>query len=404
MNISDIKKDFPIFTTNPDLIFLDSAATAQVPRQVTDVMNEYYHSFKANVHSGIYPIGVRAVEEYEKARHTVASFIDADQEEIVFTGGATTALNMISRMLAGGIKEGDEIVVTDLEHHSNFIPWQQLARVAGAHLRSIPIKQDGTISLDDVQDIITEKTKIVAVTHVSQTLGTYVPVKDICRMARKVGAYSVVDAAQSVPHMPVSVRDIDCDFLVISGHKVAGPTGVGVLYGKKEVLHSLEPVVFGGGMIRSVSVEESLWADIPAKFEAGTLPVAEALGLASAMDYLSGIGMDVIKKHENDITHYALSELKALSGVTLFGPGDADKQGGIISFLVSGVHPHDTAEILAKNGIAVRAGHHCAMPLMKKLDVSGTVRVSFYIYNTREDVDALIKGIKDVKHIFSKNV
>ena len=400
MNITEIKKDFPVFTANSDLVFLDSGATAQMPQCVMDAMQAYNSTYKANIHSGIYDIGVRAIEAYTEARRTVARFIESTPEEIIFTAGTTASLNMLSSLLGRTITAGDEIVVTELEHHSNFIPWQQLAKNTGAVLRVIPIEKDGTISLEKVKKIITEKTKIVAVAHVSQTLGTHVPVADICRMARVYGAYSVVDAAQSVPHMPVSVRDIDCDFLVFSGHKVVGPTGIGVLYGKKALLEKMEPVQFGGGMISSVSKEASAWAEVPEKFEAGTPPIAEAIGLAAAITYLQGIGMDVIRNHEEEITAYALNALQNVSGVTVFGPRDASTQGGIISFDIAGVHPHDAAEVLASRNIAVRAGHHCAMPLMKALGVSGTLRASFYLYNTKEDVDALIQGMEDIKKKF----
>lgn len=388
-------KDFAIFQRNNGLIYLDSAATSQLPFSVVNKIKEFYETSNANVHRGIHILSQKATVEYEKARETVARFIHAGREEIIFTSGTTEGLNFLAQTLKTRLKKGDEIVLTEMEHHSNIIPWQQIAKETGATLKYIPVKE---YQLHLNKDIITKKTKIVSVVHMSNTLGTINPVEDIIKEAHKVGALCIVDAAQSVPHMPIDVKKMDCDFLVFSGHKMLGPTGIGVLYGKRELLETLEPYKFGGGMIKEVTLEKSSWADIPERFEAGTPNIAGAIGLASAVEYLEGKGMKNIARHCNDIAAYAYKQIGKIHGVKIIGP--EKNRGPILSFTIEGIHPHDVAEILDKNNIAVRAGHHCTMPLHKKLGLVGTTRASFYIYNTKKDVDALVQGIEKVKEVF----
>ncbi len=403
---TNIKNDFPIFKENSrkqPFTFLDSAAAAQVPQQVIDAVSEYYTSYKANVHSGIYAIGAKAVEAYENARGDVAQFIGADSNEIIFTSGTTASINMLARCLEERIGAGDEIVVSRMEHHSNFIPWQELARRRNAKFTILPLEPDGTLSLDTVRRHITERTKLVSITHMSHVTGAINDVQEICRLARGAGALCVVDAAQSVPHMPVDVRAIGCDFLAFSGQKVLGPTGTGVLYSRRELLEDLNPSIFGGGMIRDVRDDESVWAPLPDKFEAGTPHVAGAIGLSAAIRYIkSAGGMEALHAHETALAALARRALRGIPEVTLYGPSEEEKAGSICSFTVQGVHPHDVAEVLSRENIAVRAGHHCALPLMQHFGISGTVRASFYLYNTEEDVLRLIDSIKHTVTLFSK--
>jgi len=410
----NIKNDFPIFSAEggsasggqaqagkKPFVFLDSAAAAQVPQQVIDAIEEYYKSYKANVHSGIYAIGTKAVEAYENARVDVARFIGADSDEIIFTSGTTASINMLARCLEERIGAGDEIMVSRMEHHSNFIPWQELARRRNAVFGILPLEPDGTLSLDTARRHITERTKLVSITHVSHVTGAVNDVQEICRLAREAGAISVVDAAQSAPHMAVNVRTIGCDFLAFSGQKVLGPTGIGVLYGRRALLEELPPSVVGGGMVRDVRDEESVWASLPSKFEAGTPHAAGAIGLGAAVRYLEHTGgMDVLHEYEIRLANMARRALRDIPGITLYGPSEEDQTGSICSFTLRGIHPHDVAEVLSRENIAVRAGHHCALPLMRHLGISGTVRASFYLYNTGEDVERLIHGIKKVQEIF----
>lgn len=406
IHIENTKKDFPIFTNavqnGVPFTFLDNAAASQTPRQVVDAEREYYECYKANVHSGIYTIGARAVAAYESARAHVARFISAFSEEIVFTSGTTASLNMVCQMLGKTLHEGDEVIVSAMEHHSNFIPWQQLSKEKKLRFTVVPLERDGSLSIELMRTRISKTTKVVAITHASHAIGVVNDVTEICRLSHDKGAVCVVDAAQSAPHMPIDVRAMDCDFLAFSGQKMLGPTGTGVLYGRKDLLETMQPAYYGGGMIREVNVDESHWADVPAKFEAGTPNVAGVVGLDKAIEYLTCIGMEAVRAHEKELTQYALERVGECPGVTLFGSRDMERRTGIISFLVDGVHPHDTAEVLAQGNIAVRAGHHCAMPLMRHLGVPGTVRASFYIYNTKEDVDRLIDGIVKVKELFQK--
>lgn len=366
---SKIREDFPLFKSEPQLAYLDNAATSQVPRQVLAAMQEYYAVYKSNVHRGLYPMAVRATEEYEQARAAVARFIGAQPEEVIFTRGTTESLNMLAHALGKNLQADDRVEVFEDAHHSNLVPWQQLGRQG-------------------------HNTKIIASTHVSHVLGTVTNVKKL----RKQDALLIVDAAQSVPHMPVHVKELDCDFLAFSGHKMLGPTGIGVLYGKRELLEKLTPHFFGGGMIREVTIGNATWTDVPHKFEAGTPPIAEAIGLRHAVEYLQSLGMQNILAHERELAAYAYAQLSSIPGLTMYSP--AHPESGILSFNLEGVHAHDVAEVLAQENVAVRAGHHCAMPLMSKLGVQGTVRASFYLYNTKEDADRLAAGVKKAKKIF----
>lgn len=403
MKNSNIKSDFPIFSAQAGefpFVFLDSAAVSQMPQTVIDAVLEFYSTYKANVHSGIYTIGVKAAEAYEAARRKVSEFLSAAGNEIIFTSGTTASLNMAARMLELCTKAGDKIIVSGMEHHSNFIPWQELAKRKDAVFTVLPLEEDGTLSLETVRAAITPRTKIVAITHVSHAMGAVNDVKEICRMAHEAGAVCVVDGAQSVPHMPIDIYEIDCDFLAFSGQKILGPTGIGVLYGKKKHLEELEPVVFGGGMIRDVDAEISTWADTPQKFEGGTPHIAGAIGLGEAISYIEQIGMREVMQHERTLASIARRALGAIPDVRVYGPADENKSGGIVSFTVSGVHAHDMAELLSRENIAVRAGHHCALPLMKHFGIAGTVRASFYIYNTEEDVERLVEGVKKAQSVF----
>jgi cysteine desulfurase/selenocysteine lyase len=405
MNALEIRKDFPIFEqviNGHPLVYLDSAATSQKPRAVIEALERYYREANSNVHRGVHTLGSRATEAYELAREKVARFINAPTaNQVIFTRGTTESLNMVAYGYARQkLHEGDEIVLTPAEHHSNLIPWQQAARVTGATLKYIPLQEDGTITLDDVRETITENTKLVAIAHVSNVLGTIHPIREIAKLAHAVGAVLVVDGAQSVPHMPVDVQNLDCDFLAFSGHKMCGPTGVGVLYGKRELLEQMEPTYFGGEMIDVVELYEATWKEIPWKFEGGTPIIAGAIGLGAAIDYLTQIGVEEIRRHDQELAAYALERLQALPGVTVYGPKGGKDRGGLVTFNVEGVHPHDVSTVLDSEGIAIRAGHHCAQPLMRWLKVPATARASFYLYNTEADVDALVHGLNTVKEFF----
>ncbi|GAB7387127.1 cysteine desulfurase SufS [Bacillaceae bacterium] len=402
MNVREIRRQFPILhqeVNGHPLVYLDNAATSQKPLSVIETIETYYKTINSNVHRGVHTLGTKATDRYEEAREKVARFINAKEAaEVIFTRGTTTALNFIASGYARThLREGDEIVITPMEHHSNLIPWQQAAKATGATLKYIPLQADGTIALEDVEKTVTERTKLVAMTHVSNVLGTINPVKEVAKIAHKHGAVFVVDGAQSVPHMKVDVQEIDCDFLAFSGHKMAGPTGIGVLYGKRELLEKMEPVEFGGEMIDFVELYDSTWKEIPWKFEGGTPIIAGAIGLGAAIDFLEAIGLDEIAAHEKQLVQYALERLKQVEGITIYGPKE---RAGLITFNLGDIHPHDVATILDTEGIAVRAGHHCCQPLMKWLQVTATARASFYLYNTEEDVDALVKGLKKAKEYF----
>ena len=403
MDIKAIRADFPLLDQEVNghpLVYLDSAATAQKPNQVIESVDDYYRSNNANVHRGVHTIGTRATEQYEGARDRVRQFINAkEREEIIFTRGTTTAINIVAMSYGNqNLSPDDEIVITQMEHHSNIIPWQQLSKRTGATLKYIPMESDGTITLAEVEKTITSKTKIVAITHVSNVLGTINPIKEIAQIAHRQGAVLLVDGAQGVPHLKVDVQDLDCDFYAFSGHKMVGPTGIGVLYGKKALLDAMEPVEFGGEMIDFVDLYDSTWKELPWKFEGGTPIIAGAVGLKAAIDYLEEIGLDNIASHEQKLVEYALEQVKTLDGIELYGPKE---RAGLITFNLADVHPHDTATVLDTEGIAIRAGHHCAQPLMKWLDVTATARASFYLYNTEEDVDRFIAGLKKAKEFFT---
>lgn len=403
MNVEEVRAQFPILhqeVNGHPLVYLDSAATSQKPKQVIEALQKYYEWDNSNVHRGVHTLGSRATDAYEGAREKVYRFLNAaSTQEIVFTRGTTTAINLVAHSYARAVcSEGDEIVLTPMEHHSNLIPWQQVAKATGAALKYIPLQQDGSISLDDVEKTITEKTKIVAVMQVSNVLGVVNPVKEIAQIAHRHGAKMLVDGAQSTPHMQVDVQDLDCDFFAFSAHKMCGPTGIGVLYGKRDLLEDMEPIEFGGEMIDHVDLHESTWKELPWKFEGGTPIIAGAIGLGAAIDFLKEIGMDHIEKHEKQLAAYAMEKLEAIDGVDIYGP--AHHRAGLVTFNLSEVHPHDVATVLDSEGIAVRAGHHCCQPLMRWLDVTATARASFYLYNTEQDVDRLVAGLLKTKEYF----
>lgn len=402
----DIKSYFPILNQEVNghpLVYLDSAATSQKPIQVIEAMRKYYELDNSNVHRGVHTLGNRATDLYEGAREKVRKFINANStKEVIFTRGTTTSLNTV----AGGyarqtLQEGDEIVISYMEHHSNIIPWQQVAKEKGAVLKYLDLEADGTISLDTVRKTITPKTKIVSVMMVSNVLGTINPVKEIAKIAHENGAIMVVDGAQAAPHMKIDVQDIDCDFLAFSGHKMCGPTGIGVLYGKQAILENMEPVEFGGEMIDFVGLYESTWKELPWKFEGGTPIIASAIGLGAAIDFLTELGLENIEAYEHKLVAYAMDQMETIDGLTIYGPRDANKRCGLVTFNLDDVHPHDVATVLDMNGIAVRAGHHCAQPLMKWLQVTATARASFYMYNDEADIDALVAGLRAAKEYFN---
>lgn len=401
---SSIREQFPILNQNINghpLVYLDSAATSQKPRQVIEAVKAYYEWDNANVHRGVHTLGSRATDAYEGAREKVAKFINArSTKEIIFTRGTTTALNIVASSYgSAAVGEGDEIVITQMEHHSNFIPWQQLAKKTGATLKFIPLQKDGTITLEDAEKTITDKTKIVAIAYVSNVMGVTHPIKELAAIAHRNGAIIAVDGAQSTPHMKIDVQDLDCDFYAFSGHKMLAPTGIGALYGKKALLETMEPIEFGGEMIDDVGLHESTWKELPWKFEGGTPIIAGAVGLGAAIDFLQEIGLDEIHRHEIQLAAYAEQRLSEIDGLTLYGP--RNRQVGVVTFNLGDVHPHDVATVLDAEGIAVRAGHHCCQPLMRWLEVSSTARASFYLYNTEADVDRLAQALIKTKEYFA---
>ncbi|EJR00272.1 MULTISPECIES: cysteine desulfurase SufS [Bacillus] len=403
MNIHEIRKQFPILdqkVNGKQLVYFDSAATSQKPIQVIETLERYYKEYNSNVHRGVHTLGTKATDAYEGAREKVRKFINAkSMEEIIFTRGTTTALNTVAASYGlDNVKEGDEIVISYMEHHSNIIPWQQVAKKTGATLKYLPLQPDGTISLEDVRQTVTPNTKIVSIMHVSNVLGTINPVKEIGAIAHENGAIMIVDGAQSAPHMKVDVQDLNCDFYALSAHKMCGPTGVGVLYGKKELLNNMEPIEFGGEMIDFVDLQESTWKELPWKFEAGTPIIGNAIGLGAAIDFLEEIGLHNIEKHEHELAQYALERLSEVDGVTIYGP---KHRAGLVTFNIDEVHPHDVATVLDVEGIAVRAGHHCAQPLMKWLKASSTARASFYLYNTKEEIDTFVESLIKTKEYFT---
>ncbi|ARF16624.1 cysteine desulfurase [Sporosarcina ureae] len=402
----DIRNHFPILDQEINghpLVYLDSAATSQKPTQVIETLDHYYRFDNSNVHRGVHTLGNRATDGYEGAREKVRKFINAKStQEVLFMRGTTTAINTVAQSYGrANVSEGDEIVITHMEHHSNIIPWQQLAKETGAVLKYIDLEEDGTLSLDKVRETITDKTKIVSIMYVSNVLGTMNPIEEITKIAHQHGAVMCVDAAQAAPHLKIDVQNLDCDFLAFSGHKMCGPTGIGVLYGKKDLLNNMEPIEFGGEMIDFVGLYESTWKELPWKFEGGTPIIAGAIGLGAAIDFLEEIGLDAIEQHEHELAGYAMDKMSEIDGLTIYGPRDPDKRAGLVTFNLDDVHPHDVATVLDMNGIAVRAGHHCAQPLMKWLQVSSTARASFYLYNTTDDVDRLVEGLRTTKEYFN---
>lgn len=426
--IADIRNDFPILSRQvhgKQLVYLDSAASSQKPQSVIETMSDYYRMYNANVHRGVYQISEEATAAMEKARVKVARFINARRsKQVIFTRNTTESINLVAYSWGvDHISQGDLIVLTEMEHHSNLVPWQLLAERTGARLEFVPVTDDGLLRLDIYEQLLQQQPKLVAFTHMSNVLGTINPVREMIASAHAAGAIALVDAAQSVPHLPVDVEALDADFLCFSGHKMLGPTGIGVLYGKRDVLEAMPPFMGGGDMIRTVGLRTSTWNDLPWKFEAGTPAIAEAIGLGAAVDYLNALGMEHVHRHEQEITTYALERLREVPGLTIYGPAAAQR-GGVISFTLgdaciptgnaanalptvsqsamSDIHPHDLASILDQEvGVAIRAGHHCAQPLMERYNLSATARASFYVYTLREDVDKLVEGLQKAVQIFS---
>jgi cysteine desulfurase/selenocysteine lyase len=407
LDVERIRKDFPILErrvgANGDrpLVYLDSANTSQKPRQVIDAITEYYERHNANLYRAVYTIAEEATAMFEGARKKLAAFVGApDAACIVFNRGTTESVNLVAHGYGTThLREGDEILLSEVEHHSNLVPWQFAAARTGAVLRFIPLGEDGALDLSTLDGLLTERTKIVAVTGMSNVLGTLTPIRALADAAHAVGAVILVDGAQLVPHHPVDVQDLDVDFLTISGHKMLGPTASGGLYGRREVLERMEPFLGGGEMILEVYPDRSTFKEAPFKFEAGTMNIAEEIGLGAAVDYLTDLGMDAVRTHERELTAYALDAL-AGAGARVFGPTDADSRGGAISFWIEGTHPHDVAQILDTEGVCVRAGHHCAQPLMRVLGVPATTRASFSVYNSSDDVDALVQALGKVRAVF----
>lgn len=398
-----IREDFPILDQSvhdEPLVYLDNAATTQKPKQVLEILTHYYETNNANVHRGVHTLADRATADYEAAREKIRAFINAKtSKEILFTRGTTTGLNWVAQFATEQLSKGDEVMISIMEHHSNIIPWQEVCRKTGAKLTYVYLK-DGQLDLDDLRSKLSSKTKFVSIAHVSNVLGCTNPVKEIAELAHQVGAYMIVDGAQSIPHMKIDVQDLDCDFFAFSGHKMMGPTGIGVLYGKQELLNTMSPVEFGGEMIDFVYEQEATWKELPWKFEAGTPNIAGAIALGAAVDYLTGIGMDAIHAYEQELVDYVLPKLQAIEGLTVYGPQETKEHSGVIAFNLDGLHPHDVATALDYEGVAVRAGHHCAQPLIHHLGISSAARASFYIYNTKEDCDKLVEAIEKTKEFF----
>ena len=405
MDIDKIRKDFPILNRKirgKDLIYFDNAATSQKPSSVIQSLVHYYETMNANVHRGIHTLSEEATSAYEDVRKKVAKFVHGSTpQSVVFTRNTTEAINLVAYSWGRkNIRSGDEILVTGMEHHSNLVPWQMLAQEKGAVLKFVGVKDDGTLNLDDLEKNVSSKTKLIAVGHVSNALGTVNPIRRFAQAAHAVGAALLVDAAQSVPHIPVDIRVLGCDFLVFSAHKMLGPTGVGVLIAHEDMLEKMPPFMGGGDMIREVWLEKSTWNEIPYKFEAGTPNVADVIAFGAALDYLEDLGMDNVRAHEQKLTAYAMAELSKIKGVKIYGPLDPTQRSGVISFNLGSIHPHDLGTVLDEDGIAVRAGHHCCQPLMRHFGISGTTRASFYIYNTEAEVDKFVKSLDRAKMLF----
>ncbi|HEL2733191.1 cysteine desulfurase [Streptococcus suis] len=404
MDFERIRKDFPILdqvVNDESLVYLDNAATTQKPQQVLDVLADYYQKDNANVHRGVHTLSERATARYEAARQKMADFIQAkSSKEILFTRGTTTSLNWVAQFAREILQPDQEVIISVQEHHSNIIPWQQACQQTGAKLRYVTLK-DGELDMDHLRSLLSSKTKFVSLAHVSNVLGSVAPIGEIAELVHQVGAYLVVDGAQSVPHMAVNVQELDVDFYAFSGHKMLGPTGIGVLYGKEELLNRMSPVEFGGEMIDFVYEQSATWKELPWKFEAGTPNIAGAIGLGAAVDYLMEIGMEAIQAHEAELVNYVFPKLQAIPGLTIYGSQDLSKRTGVIAFNLDDLHPHDVATALDYEGVAVRAGHHCAQPLLRYLQVPATVRASFYIYNTKADCDKLVEALIKTKEFFN---
>jgi len=405
MDLERIRKDFPILKTRingNDLIYLDNAATSQKPKSVINSLVDYYEKYNSNVHRGVHSLSVKATDEYEKSRSKVREFINAGRdEEIIYTRNASESLNIIAHSWGSrNINKGDDIFITPFEHHSNIVPWQELCKNNKANLKYIPLTESGDVDLDKFKSMIGTKTKLISVTHMSNVLGTLLPVKEIINLAKSTPAITVIDACQSVPHMPVDVKDLDCDFLCFSGHKMLGPTGIGVLYGKFDILSEMPPFLFGGDMISEVTYEDAKWNDLPYKFEAGTPNIADAIGLGVACDYLKSIGMKDVWNHEVEIGEYIFNKFKSLDNFEILGEKSKEKRGGVVSFSHNKIHPHDIGSGLDRFGVAIRTGHHCAMPLVRSYGIVAASRASVYIYNTKEEIDIFIDRLLEVEEYF----
>lgn len=404
LDIQKIRQDFPIlnqYVNDEPLVYLDNAATTQKPDQVLACLNNYYHQDNANVHRGVHTLAERATADYEAAREKARRFINAKStKEVLFTRGTTTGLNWVAHFAEEVLQPEDEVLISIMEHHSNLIPWQEACRKTGAKLIYVYLK-DGQLDLADFKNKISARTKFVSLAHVSNVLGCINPIKEIAQLTHQHNAYMVVDGAQSAPHMPIDVQDLDCDFFAFSGHKMLGPTGIGVLYGKEDILNQMSPIEFGGEMIDFVYEQEATWKELPWKFEAGTPNIAGAIAFGAALDYLTELGMDQVHAHEQKLVDYVLPKLQAIEGLTVYGPEDPTKHVGVIAFNLDGLHPHDVATALDYEGVAVRAGHHCAQPLINALGIHSAARASFYIYNTKEDCDKLIEAIIKTKEFFN---
>jgi cysteine desulfurase/selenocysteine lyase len=396
----NLRSDFPLL--DADVAYLDSASTSQKPGQVIGAIDSYYRNSNANIHRGVYKLAREATELFEGARERIAAFVGWETGTTIFTRNVTEAINLVAYAWGReNVGEGDEVLITHMEHHSNIVPWQLLCQERGAKLRYLTVDESGELSLDELDSVLAEgRVRLVSVAHVSNVLGTINPVKEIVARARAAGAVTVIDAAQAVPQMPVRVDEIGADFYAWTGHKALGPTGIGVLHGRRELLQSMRPFLGGGDMISRVDFETSTWNELPWKYEAGTSAIAEGVGLGAAVDYLSEIGMERVRAHERDLTAYALERLPEVDGLRIFGPPDAERRGGVVSFEIAGMHPHDIAELLDRENVYIRAGHHCAQPLMRKLGVAATARASFHVYNSREDVDRLIDALHKAREVF----
>jgi cysteine desulfurase / selenocysteine lyase len=396
-----LASEFPVLSQE-GLVYLDSAATSQTPRPVIEAMDRYYNEYRASVHRGVYPLAARSTEAYEQARRLVAGFAGSTPGETVFTRNATEAFNLVAHAWGrANVRKGDLVVITEMEHHSNLVPWQVLCQETGAELAYVPIDEDGLLQLEALDGLLARSPKLLAVTHVSNVLGTVNPIAEITARAHAAGTIVVVDGAQAVPHMPVDVGALGADFYIWTAHKAYGPTGIGVLHGRRELLEAMPPFLTGGHMISRVGDFESAWAEPPARFEAGTMMIAEAIGAGAAVEWLQGIGMDNVWEHSRDVVGYAVERLLEVPGLTLHGPRELAHRGAVCSFALDGVHPHDVAEIIGREGVCVRAGHHCAQPLMRRLGVPASSRASFAVHSTREEVDRLIDAFDRVKAVFA---